>query len=81
MSIKTSLNHKPRSKLEQKVIDLIYDGVPLNLACQHCERDIDVNCVLEDTIGRWSNIEWDKLAREVIDAVKEHILAAVREEA
>lgn len=80
MSIKTDLNPKQPTKLEQKVIDIVAEQVPVNTTCPHCERDIDISCLV-DSESKWAKSDWLRMAREIIDTVKEHILLALSEEA
>jgi len=70
------------SKLEQKIIGLIYDEIPVNLICPYCERDLKIENVLNpDSGNRADQIRWLHMVRKIVNAVKEHVNAAVREEA
>lgn len=65
------------NNLEEKIIDIIIENVPVPLSCPRCE------CPIEAPIfpDRWTEPDWLYMVGLIIDAVKEHIQLVLREEA
>jgi len=54
--------------------DIIYEEIPLNLACPHCEAEIEVDCIMDK---KSDSAQWDKMTliivRRVIEAMGDSI--------
>jgi hypothetical protein len=70
-------NKKVRTVVEQKIIDIIYDNIPINNFCSRCERELEVDWLL----GNTDSEDWTNLASKISDVVKEHIQLALKEQA
>lgn len=73
------MNRWKLEELKQVVIDVVGDSVPVNTTCPHCEREIDVSCVI-DTSAKCHKANWNDLAVNVIKAVVDAIPDLLKEE-
>lgn len=57
------------TKLEEGVMERIYEDVPVSAMCPRCETEIESENCIESTDS--SRREWAKMVREVIRMIKE----------
>lgn len=53
--------------LVQKVIDVVYDKVPIHTRCPHCDSDTDKDMIISKDMNQ---PQWRQMAQEIIDKVK-----------
>lgn len=49
--------------LIDKVIDIVYGGVPLNLVCPYCEKEIEADVIIDP---RFYPKDWERMAERLI---------------
>jgi len=57
-----------RGFLIDEVIDIIYEEIPLNLTCPHCEGELEVDSIM-DKSSRIDQDDWARMATKVISTV------------